>query len=195
MRSAVNITELGRSGFLANLGNQLAIYGVAMGASPADLPSRQVIMERHAANPGLRSLAAIDEQSRQVVGFAYGFRGCSGQWWHDVVWSALATTSGLAAAHAWLDDAIEIAEVHVRPEYQARGIGRQLVLTLTAGRGERTALLSTRDAESRARRLYRSLGFRDLLVDFVFPGGGPPYAVMGAELPLAGSATGQQAGR
>ncbi len=185
MGSEVRITELGRPGFLANLDNQLAIYGAAMGASPQDLPSRQVIMERHAGNPGLRSLAAIDGQSQQLVAFAYCFRGCPGQWWHDVVWSALAATSGLPAAHTWLDDAVEIAEVHVRPDYQARGIGRQLVLALAAGRSERTALLSTRDAESRARRLYRRLGFSDLLTNFVFPGGGPPYAVMGASLPLA----------
>jgi hypothetical protein len=61
---------------------------------------------------------------------------------------------------------------------------------LTASRGaavapERTALLSTRDADSPARRLYRGTGFVDLLTDFhFFPGGEPPYAVMGAELPL-----------
>ena len=188
VESDVRITELGRPGFLANLGSQLAIYGAAMEASPQDLPGRQAIMERHAGNPGLRALAAIEDQSQQLVAFAYCFRGCPGQWWHDVVWSAVAATSGVRAAHDWLDDAVEIAEVHVRPEFQARGIGRQLVLTLAAGRGERTALLSTRDAESRARRLYRRLGFTDLLTDFTFPGGGPPYAVMGARLPLADGA-------
>jgi ribosomal protein S18 acetylase RimI-like enzyme len=60
-----------------------------------------------------------------------------------------------------------------------------MMLALTAGRPERTALLSTRDAETPARRLYRSLGFADLLTEFLFPGGGPAYAVMGARLPLA----------
>jgi ribosomal protein S18 acetylase RimI-like enzyme len=191
--STVTVTELGRPGFLANIDQQLAIYGAAMGASLDELPSRQVIMERHAGNPGLRSLAAVDDASGQIVGFAYGFRGSPGQWWHDVVWSALAATSGLDSAHDWLDDAVEIAEVHVRPEYQARGVGRRLVQGLAADRSERTALLSTRDAESRARRLYRSLGFRDLLTSFVFPGGGPPYAVMGAVLPLSASGASQPA--
>jgi ribosomal protein S18 acetylase RimI-like enzyme len=61
-----------------------------------------------------------------------------------------------------------------------------MVVDLAADRAERTAVLSTRDAPTPARRLYRSLGFGDLLTDFVFPGGGPPYAVMGAVLPLAG---------
>ena len=83
--------------------------------------------------------------------------------------------------------------MHVDPAYQARGIGRRMLLELTRERPERTALLSTRDALTPARRLYRSLGFTDLLTDFVFPGGGPPYAVMGAVLPLA-DASGQAAG-
>jgi ribosomal protein S18 acetylase RimI-like enzyme len=60
-----------------------------------------------------------------------------------------------------------------------------MVLTLAAGRAESTAVLSTRDDETPARRLYRSLGFADLLTAFLFPGGGPAYAVMGADLPLA----------
>jgi ribosomal protein S18 acetylase RimI-like enzyme len=77
--------------------------------------------------------------------------------------------------------------VHVHPDFQARGIGRRMVLTLTDGRSERTAVLSTRDAQTRARRLYRSLGFADLLTGFLFPGGGPAYAVMGAALPLGPS--------
>ena len=49
----------------------------------------------------------------------------------------------------------------------------------------RSSLLSTRDAATPARRLYHSLGFEDLLTGFLFPGGGPAYAVMGATLPLA----------
>ena len=123
----------------------------------------------------------------QVIAFAYGFRGESGQWWHDVVRSGVTAAGGESAATAWLADPMEIAEVHVRPEYQHQGIGRRLMLTLTAGRTERTAILSTQDADSPARRLYRSLGFVDLLTGFIFPGGGPPYAIMGAALPLRGA--------
>jgi ribosomal protein S18 acetylase RimI-like enzyme len=180
----VTITEIGRPGFLANVDEQLAIYAAAMEASQDELPGRRTIMERHARNPDLRALAAVDEQTRELVGFAYGFRGAQGQWWHDVVKAAIAAQHGGQAARDWLESALEIAEVHVHPDFQARGIGRQLVLMLAADRPERTVLLSTRDAESPARRLYRSVGFTDLLVNFVFPGGGPPYAVMGAPLPL-----------
>ena len=89
------------------------------------------------------------------------------------------------ATAAWLDDSFEVAELHVAPDYQGDGVGAGVLLRLTSGRPERTALLSTRDADSPARRLYRGTGFTDLLTAFhFFPGGEPPYAVMGAELPL-----------
>ena len=186
MQEAIAIGEVGRPGFLATIDDFLAIYAAAMSAGPEELPSRRAIMERHAAHPGFRALAVTAGPAGRVVAFSYGFRGLPGQWWHDVVRAGISARSGLRVARYWLDDVLEIAEVHVHPEYQARGIGRQMLVTLTAGRSERTAVLSTRDAPTPARRLYRSLGFADLLTDFLFPGGGPPYAVMGAELPLAG---------
>ena len=103
---------------------------------------------------------------------------------HDVVAAALAAKSGWELAAAWLTDSLEIAEVHVHPDFHGRGIGRSLVLGLAEGQPERTAVLSTQDAESRARRLYRGLGFADLLTGYSFPGTPVPYAVMGATLPL-----------
>jgi GNAT superfamily N-acetyltransferase len=122
--------------------------------------------------------------SAEIIGFGYGFRGEEGQWWHDVVADAIAARSGPDVAAAWLADSLEIAEVHVHPDYHRRGIGRSLVLGLAEGRRERTAVLSTQDAESPARRLYRTLGFTDLLTGYAFPGTPVPYAVMGAALPL-----------
>jgi ribosomal protein S18 acetylase RimI-like enzyme len=169
-------------------------------------------MDRHAVNPGFRCLVAAADGA--IAGFSYGFHGQSGQWWHDMVAGALAVdpgagysnqaaqegrtagltagltagrTSGRAAgrtATAWLDDSFEVAELHVLPPYQGMGIGRGLLLSLTSGRGERTAVLSTADAPTRARRLYRGVGFTDLLTGFRFSGSEPPYAIMGARLPL-----------
>jgi ribosomal protein S18 acetylase RimI-like enzyme len=107
-----------------------------------------------------------------------------------VVRSGITATAGQRAAADWLADSFEIAEVHVRPQYQRRGIGRAMLLSLTAGCPHRTAVLSTPDAASPARRLYRSLGFTDLLTGFGFPGNGPPYLVMGAALPLRATAPG-----
>jgi ribosomal protein S18 acetylase RimI-like enzyme len=186
MQEAITIAQLGPSGFLASIDQFVAIYGAAMGAAKNELPSRRAIMQRHSVNQGFRALAVSAGSTGRPVAFSYAFRGLPGQWWHDVVRAGISAERGLRAAGDWLDDVLEIAEVHVHPDYQARGIGRQMVLALAAGRTERTAVLSTRDAPTPARRLYRSLGFADLLTDFVFPGGGPPYAVMGAVLPLVG---------
>jgi ribosomal protein S18 acetylase RimI-like enzyme len=176
--------ELSRTDFLTELDALLAVYAAAMLPDPAYLPGRLSIMERHAGHPGFRAIVATAAPASQIIGFGYGFRGADGQWWHDVVGAGITAVSGPAVAATWLADAMEIAEIHVRPEFQYQGIGRRLLLTLTAGYAERTAVLSTQDADSPARHLYRSLGFTDLLTGFSFPGGGPPYAVMGAPLPL-----------
>ncbi|HZC39216.1 MAG TPA: GNAT family N-acetyltransferase, partial [Streptosporangiaceae bacterium] len=109
-----------------------------------------------------------------VIAFAYGFHGERGQWWHDLVHGALAAAHDPAEADRWMADSFEIAEVHVRPDHQGHGIGRRLMLWLTDGRPEQTAVLSTPDADTRARRLYQRLGFSDLLTAFSFPGGSPP---------------------
>ena len=125
-----------------------------------------------------------------MAGFAYGFHGAAGQWWHDLVRAALGSAGGDEFARAWLADSFEVAEVHVNPDFQGRGIGRRLVRALAHPRLERTALLSTQDAESRARRLYRGLGFTDLVTGYRFPGTEPPYALMGAALPLRAGVSG-----
>ena len=72
----------------------------------------------------------------------------------------------------------------VDPDHRRLGIGRAMVTTLCAGRGERSAVLSTHDRPTMARHLYRSMGFVDLLTGFVFPGGHEEYAIAGAPLPL-----------
>ena len=181
---AVSVSELSRAEFTARLDELISVYSAAMRPSADMLAGRRPIMAGHAANPGFRALAATDETG-EPVGFGYGFHGAAGQWWHDTVSRGLTASRGAAAAAAWLDDSFEVAELHVVPAWQGRGIGAGVLLRLTSGRPERTALLSTRDAESPARRLYRGAGFTDLLTAFRFyPGSEPPYAVMGAELPL-----------
>jgi ribosomal protein S18 acetylase RimI-like enzyme len=153
------------------------------------LSGREAIMERHAAGPRFRGLTA--QVDGQLAAFTYGFHGENGQWWHDMVAAALATRSGASGAagpgtpREWLDDSFEVAELHVDPAWQGHGIGRSLLLSLASGRPERTAVLSTADAPTRARRLYRGVGFTDLLTEFRFSGAEPPYAVMGAALPLS----------
>jgi ribosomal protein S18 acetylase RimI-like enzyme len=185
----VTYRELGPREFRAVIRSLVGVYAAAMNPPDRTLAGREAIMDRHAASPGFRGLTA--QVDGRLAGFTYGFHGESGQWWHDMVAAALATRArGAASAQdqatprEWLDDSFELAELHVRPDWQGHGIGRSLLLSLTGGRPERTAVLSTADAPTRARRLYRGVGFADLLTDFRFSGSEPPYAVMGATLPL-----------
>jgi ribosomal protein S18 acetylase RimI-like enzyme len=193
----VTYRELGPREFRAVIRALVGVYAAAMNPPDRTLSGREAIMDRHAASPGFRGLTA--QVDGRLAGFTYGFHGESGQWWHDMVAAALATRSGAGISateyaandtpRAWLDDSFEIAELHVMPPWQGKGIGRSLLLSLAAERPERTAVLSTADAPTRARRLYHGLGFTDLLTDFRFSGSEPPYAVMGALLPLAATVT------
>jgi GNAT superfamily N-acetyltransferase len=215
MTHPITLAELAPGEFRSAAGRLVAVYAAAMRPAQRMLAGRELIMERHAANPGFRALAAFTQGgpgdttipgvsgrggSRRgaaghggqvLAGFIYGFHGRPGQWWHDTVATALASLDSPTAT-TWLADSFEVAELHVLPAYQGRGIGRRLLLDLTGGRPERTAVLSTQDAESRARQLYRSVGFTDLLADFYFSGGDSPYAVMGATLPLRAVASGSE---
>jgi ribosomal protein S18 acetylase RimI-like enzyme len=204
--------DLSKARFLAELDAVVAVYAAAMRPPPEQIPGRRSIMERHTSNPSFHAVAvtagagapprdhgrpADRPRSGRIVAFAYGFHGENGQWWHDIVRDALSTAGGRGYGDAWLSDAFEVAEVHVHPDHQGRGIGKAIVLALTSPRLERTAVLSTQDSDSRARRLYRRLGFADLLTRFSFPGTDPPYALMGATLPLTAPAAAApgQAGR
>jgi len=217
--AGLTLRELDRNQFRANLEACAGVYAAAMNPPAEQLPGRYVIMERHSGYAAFRAIAAImlpdggepaestapggqatgttalgGERSQGarplLVGFAYGFHGSGGQWWHDVVRRAATSVLGARTADDWFDDSLEIAEVHVLPGYQGRGTGLGMMLRLTAGRPERSAVLSTMDANTRARRLYHGLGFTDLLTGFEFPGTDLPYAIMGAPLPLPGASPG-----
>jgi ribosomal protein S18 acetylase RimI-like enzyme len=219
VRAGLTLRELDRNQFLANLEACAGVYAAAMNPPAEQLPGRYVIMERHSGYAAFRAIAAtmlpdgekaaastdpggqatestaMGGETAQgarplLVGFAYGFHGSGGQWWHDVVRRAAASALGARTADDWFGDSLEIAEVHVLPGHQGRGTGLAMMLRLTAGRPERSAVLSTMDANTKARRLYRGLGFTDLLTGFEFPGTDLPYAIMGAPLPLPGASTG-----
>ncbi len=163
MATAAVLCDLEPSEFLGEIDVLLAIYADAMDADAALLPGRRELMRRHAGYPEFKALQARSagggHDDGAVVGFSYGFRGQPGQWWYDAVSAALQRTMGPAATASWLADCLEVAEVHVRKDQQRRGFGTRMLTALTDGRPERTALLSTPDRETTARRLYRRMGF------------------------------------
>jgi ribosomal protein S18 acetylase RimI-like enzyme len=161
-------------------GEAASIYGAAMHRSPEVVVQRRDIIAVHVEYQGFLAAGGfIDEgDSSRLVGFGYGYDGRPGQWWHDIVAGAL----GRSDAARWLRDSFELAELHVSPEHQHRGLGRALMTDLLARTERSRAVLSTPDIESPARLLYRSYGFVDLRTDFRFPGNPEPYVLMGVDL-------------
>ncbi len=159
----------------------LEVYAEAMQVSPVAARARRQVLSGHLDRPGLTTVAAVDEQDR-LVGIAYGYVGGRGQWWHDHVHAALAAALGRAQADAWLTGAFEVCELHVRPEAQRTGLGRELLDTLLHDQPSDTAVLTTPDADTRARGFYRAAGWTDLVRHLVFPGDPREFAVLGLRL-------------
>jgi ribosomal protein S18 acetylase RimI-like enzyme len=154
----------------------LDVYAAAMDVPPAAARSRKGVMLGHLDRRGLRAVAALEGD--RLVGIGYGYVGEPGQWWHDQVAHAL----GSRLARRWLTDAFEVCELHVRPELQGQGIGRDVLATLLEGVGTRTAVLTTPDRETRARRFYRAQRWQDLARGVRFPGDPRSFAVLAKEL-------------
>ena len=134
---------------------------------------RQSFMQVHATRADL-VLVTVDDD-RGLAGFCYGYRGEPGQYWHDAVVHALPRSEG----DRWFGRCREIAELHVRPDAQGKGLGRTLLRAALDGATERSAALSVLDAaDSPARRLYDAEGFTAVLPGYRFPGNPLSYAVM-----------------
>lgn len=175
-RASVEIGLVDADEFARQIDAAAEVYGAAMQRAADLVMQRRDIMAGHIDRAGF--VAAVARHGGVLVGFGYGYHGRPGEWWHDVVAAAL----GREAARTWLSDAFELAELHVAPEHQGVGVGRELLHATLRAAGGRTVVLSTHDRESPARALYRSEGFVDLLRDFTFPGSSEVYAVLGLQL-------------
>jgi ribosomal protein S18 acetylase RimI-like enzyme len=167
--------------FLSRVDETMLIYVRAMQYPSHAGPQRAVSARKHADYVGFSCRVALIGEDN-VIGFGYGYTTAAGQWWHDLVRQAI----GREKAAIWLPDAFELSELHVLPSYQGFGIGRRVLTDLSAAVPNRTMLLSTPDADTRAFRMYSNLGFEPLRRQYLFPGDARPFAIMGSRLPLAG---------
>lgn len=179
------LTDLPPDEFVGRVAEALDIYVAAMGYPPSTVRQRRSLWLEHIRRPGWRATAWLDPTG-ELLGIAYGYHGAPGQWWHEEVQRGLGRPPGAAAG--WLGDYFELTELHVRPDAQGGGLGEGLLRALLSATDRPRVLLSTPEygdrPPGRAWRLYRRLGFRDLLRDHRFTGDARPFAVLGRELPL-----------
>ncbi len=135
------------------------------------------------ATPGTEELAAAP-----LLGIAYGYCGAPDQWWQQQVVAGL---HQVGADPARIDELMtsyfELTELHIEPGAQGRGLGEALTRRLLNGRTEAHVLLSTPEINgeaNRAWRLYRRLGFTDVIRGYHFAGDPRAFAVLGRALPL-----------
>ena len=157
----------------------LDIYCRAMNYPAETAQARKGYVIVHTRRPGFRAVAAEADDGR-LLGFGYGYSGAPGQWWHEEVRRGLPRRQ----INHWLADSFELCELHVDPPVQGLGLGRQLLTLLLDGCPHATVVLSTPEGDTRAWRLYRQMGFRDVRRHHRFPGDDRDFAVLGRELPL-----------
>ncbi|MGH3929310.1 MAG: GNAT family N-acetyltransferase [Pseudonocardiaceae bacterium] len=180
-REPAQVVELTATQLRPRIDEALRIYVTAMRYPPATVRQRAPMWLEHMLRKGWRCVGAFDGDV--LVGIAYGYRGAKGQWWHDEVHRGLKIADP-AAAQLLLADYFELTELHVHPDAQGKGVGEALLTELLSRVDAPRVLLSTPEGPTRAWRLYRRIGFTDLLRYYRFAGDSRPFAVLGRTLPL-----------
>jgi ribosomal protein S18 acetylase RimI-like enzyme len=144
--------------------------------------------DAESAEASTRKPSAGELDNAPLVGIAYGYPGAPGQWWQQQVVLGL-QRSGFPphAIEKLMTSYFELTELHIHPRLQGRGLGEALARRLLAGRDEDNVLLSTPETNgeaNRAWRLYRRLGFTDVIRSYYFAGDPRAFAILGRALPL-----------
>ncbi|HEY5574613.1 MAG TPA: GNAT family N-acetyltransferase [Anaerolineales bacterium] len=135
-------------------------------------------LPEHTRRQDFRFLAVFEDNSRQLLGFSYGYKVQPGQWWHDQVKNALDPL----VAEEWLADSFQLVELAVDPTAQGSGYGSLLHDRLMDDLPYQKAVLSTIARDTVAYRLYRKRGWVELLDNFNFASVVKPYRIMGLDL-------------
>lgn len=198
---AIFLIDLPAADMERRLTDALRVYVDAMRYPRGTENQRAAMWLEHTRRPGWQAVAAVEVGKRAanepapaevgnapLVGIAYGYPGAPGQWWQQQVILGL-QRSGLPAPaiDRLMTSYFELTELHIHPRAQGHGLGEALARRLLAGRGEANVLLSTPETNgesNRAWRLYRRLGFTDVIRNYYFAGDPRAFAILGRALPL-----------
>lgn len=173
MNDSVTIHRIETFRATSAAGAVAGIWRDATGVSDTDAQSfAEGTYPKHVGWPGFRLfIAAIDANP---LGFIYGYQSLPGQWWHDEVRDALIQAN---QGH-WLENALELAEIAVLPQFQGRGIGTRLIDAFLSEVAQ-PVLLALEASDERTHTLYAAQGFHDVLTEFRYTGFDDRIIVMG----------------
>ncbi|MFI5511635.1 GNAT family N-acetyltransferase [Mycobacterium sp. NPDC051804] len=204
---ATFLVDLSPSDMQRRLGDALAVYVDAMRYPRGTEDQRASMWLEHTRRGGWKAVAAVEVPeapdrdgpdavpfsdvelaSASLLGIAYGYCGAPDQWWQQQVVAGLHRVGADTARIAELMTSyFELTELHIHPRAQGRGLGEALARRLLADRAESQVLLSTPEINgeaNRAWRLYRRLGFADIIRGYHFAGDPRAFAILGRSLPL-----------
>lgn len=193
------------------LSEALRVYVDAMRYPRGTEEQRSAMWLEHTRRRGWRGVAVVESDPRSVpdgsgteyatpsdtdlraapmLGVAYGYCGAPDQWWQQQVIQGLQRT-GADRDHIsdLMTSYFELTELHIHPSAQGSGLGEALARRLLSERPESRVLLSTPEINgeaNRAWRLYRRLGFTDVIRGYHFAGDPRAFAILGRVLPLEG---------
>ncbi|TXI43236.1 MAG: N-acetyltransferase [Mycobacterium sp.] len=202
---ATFLIELSPQDMQRRLHEALGVYVDAMRYPRGTEGQRASMWLEHTRRRGWKAVAAVEVADRAVaavevaptadllgegalLGVAYGYSGAPDQWWQQQVSQGLHRVGVPREEIARLMSSyFELTELHIHPRAQGRGLGEALARRLLADRGEANVLLSTPEIigeANRAWRLYRRLGFTDIIRGYHFAGDPRAFAILGRTLPL-----------
>ena len=199
---ATFLIDLSPSDMQRRLGDALAVYVDAMRYPRGTEDQRASMWLEHTRRHGWKAVAAVEVPDQYdvtdmsaavmtaapMLGVAYGYCGAPDQWWQQQVVQGLYRVGADRVRIAELMTSyFELTELHIAPRAQGRGLGEALARRLLADRGEAHVLLSTPEINreaNRAWRLYRRLGFTDIIRGYHFAGDPRAFAILGRALPL-----------
>jgi ribosomal protein S18 acetylase RimI-like enzyme len=193
------LIDLSPQDMARRLGDALSVYVDAMRYPRGTEEQRASMWLEHTRRSGWKAVAAVNlENSTEeptdapLLGVAYGYCGAPDQWWQQQVIHGLRRGGMLPAEiDRLMSSYFELTELHIHPHAQGQGLGEALARRLLSDRTEANVLLSTPEINgeaNRAWRLYRRLGFVDVIRDYHFAGDPRSFAILGRGLPLEQSA-------